>query len=83
MKSQSFIKHIRISVILILAGWAIALLSICLFKSVSWLSFIGLALVIAGILWRLHYIKCPHCFDKLLGCRVIPKYCPNCGKELQ
>ena len=82
MENRPFRKHIQIAVVFILSGWAIALLSIWLFQSVSWLCFIGLTLVIAGILWRLHFVKCPHCADKLLGCRVIPKYCPNCGKEL-
>jgi DNA-directed RNA polymerase subunit RPC12/RpoP len=28
-------------------------------------------------------VQCPHCGSKLLGCRVIPKHCPDCGKELE
>ena len=83
MKNWSFRQHINLQIILMLSGYAIAILSIYLCKAVTWFVSIGLALWVVAIVLRLHFIKCPHCGDKLLLCRVIPKYCPICGKELE
>ena len=46
-------------------------------------AWLGLALIAAGLVWRILYIKCPHCGSGLYGCRVLPKHCPDCGKELE
>ena len=42
---------------------------------------IGLGLMISGIVWHILFIRCPHCGSKL-HVRGVPKYCPDCGKEL-
>ena len=47
------------------------------------IAWIGLALIAAGLIFRILYIKCPHCGDGLYQQRVELKYCPNCGKELE
>ena len=44
-----------------------------------WLGILSFAL---SIVWRIIFIKCPHCGDRLLGSRVTPKFCPSCGKEI-
>lgn len=46
---------------------------------VAWL---GIAVMAAGLIWRILFIKCPHCGDGLYSARSSLKHCPNCGKEL-
>lgn len=76
--------HVKIHTVLFWAGVAIivvgGMFSIPL--QPHWLIWVGIVVLLASFLYRLLKIKCPHCADKLLGCRVIPKHCPNCGKEL-
>ena len=49
----------------------------------SILFFIGIALIIAGIVVRIVYWRCPHCKKRLkLGFRQEPTKCPNCGGDL-
>ena len=47
---------------------------------VLWL---GLGMIIAGILWRVFFVKCPHCGSKLYNVRELPEYCPDCGEKLE
>lgn len=46
-------------------------------------AWLGIILIAAGLIWRILFIKCPHCGNGLYGCRVLPKHCPDCGKELE
>lgn len=47
------------------------------------LFFIGIALIIAGIVVRIVYWRCPHCKKRLkLGFRQEPTKCPCCGGDL-
>ena len=46
---------------------------------VAWL---GILVMATGLVWRILYIKCPHCGDGLYQSRSISRYCPNCGKPL-
>jgi uncharacterized OB-fold protein len=43
----------------------------------------GVAVFLSSFVYRIITIKCPHCGSGLYGCRVLPKYCPDCGKELE
>ena len=46
---------------------------------ILWL--LGLLIAVAAIVYRGKYVRCPHCGSKL-NVRGVPKYCPDCGKEL-
>ena len=43
--------------------------------------FLGFCICVAACIYHNKYVKCPHCGSKL-HVRGIPKYCPDCGKEL-
>lgn len=42
----------------------------------------GLLLILAGCVYHHKYFRCPHC-GQIPNSRGLPKYCPNCGKELE
>ena len=46
---------------------------------VAW---IGIVLIAAGLLWRILFVKCPHCGDGLYQDRADLKNCPSCGQKL-
>ena len=43
---------------------------------------IGLVLIIIGIVWHVCFVRCPHCGSLFSLKRVLPKYCPWCGKYI-
>ena len=43
---------------------------------------VGLLVAVAGCVYHYKYWKCPHCGNRL-NVRGVPKYCPDCGKELE
>ena len=43
---------------------------------------IGLILIIAGILWHLLFVRCPHCGSPFRLRGGIPRHCPECGKYI-
>lgn len=47
------------------------------------LVWVGTALFLGSVIYRLIAIRCPHCGSNMLGCSVLPKCCPDCGKELE
>ena len=76
--------HARIHTGLLSAGGLVSVLGARLGErgtahSVLWL---GLGIVIAGILWRVFFIKCPYCGSGLYSVQSFPEYCPDCGKKL-
>lgn len=83
MRNLTLRQHILIHQIVMWSGCGIALISALLKPPAVWLLYIGLGLVIAGLVWRVCFVKCPHCADKLLCSRVLPKYCLSCGKEIE
>ena len=76
--------HVRIHMLLFWIGVAITIVGGKLSSpnQPHWLIWIGVGVFLSSFLYRLAAVKCSHCGDKLLGCRVMPKHCPNCGKEL-
>ena len=42
----------------------------------------GLILILAGILWHILFVRCPHCGSHFSLKRALPKYCPWCGKYI-
>ena len=46
---------------------------------VAWL---GIAAVLLSNLWRILFIKCPHCGSGMYNTNSFPTHCPDCGKKL-
>ena len=42
----------------------------------------GLGVLALGLLQMVLFYKCPHCGARLEPRGPVPKFCPNCGKEL-
>ena len=82
---MSIHDHVKIHMILFWGGVAITVVGSMLSSpnQPHWLIWGGLGVFLLSFVYRLITVKCPHCGDMLLGCRVIPKHCPNCGKELE
>lgn len=49
---------------------------------IRWLSAAGLGVLALGVVLMLVFCKCPHCGAQLEPRGPVPKFCPNCGKEL-
>lgn len=49
---------------------------------IRWLSAAGLGVLALGLLQMVLFYKCPHCGAQLEPRGPVPKFCPNCGKEL-
>jgi len=43
---------------------------------------IGLLFTVAGCVYHFKFFRCPHC-GQIPYTRGLPKFCPNCGKELE
>ena len=43
---------------------------------------VGLLIAVAGCVYHYKFFRCPHC-GQIPHSRGLPKYCPNCGKELE
>lgn len=88
MKNMTIRQHLRIHTGLLIAAFVLALISYILTQAepasmrLPFTMWLALLCVIVSIVWRMLFIQCPHCGDKLLGSRIIPKFCPACGKEL-
>ena len=49
---------------------------------IRWLSAAGLGVLVLGVVLMLVFCKCPHCGAHMEPRGPVPKFCPNCGKEL-
>lgn len=84
-KELNFKTRLNIHYCLMAVGSVITLLG-CYFSQnyqlhpVAWL---GIMVMAGGLLWRIAFIKCPHCGDGLYQAHANLKYCPNCGKKLE
>jgi len=45
-------------------------------------AWLGIVIAALGIVWRILFIKCPHCESSLYNARGIPEYCPDCGGKI-
>lgn len=43
---------------------------------------LGILTLAAGLIFRILYVKCPHCGDGLYQSHADLKTCPSCGKDL-
>lgn len=76
--------HIRIHTVLFWLGAAIVVTGGIFSKPLQphWLIWVGVGIFLASPVYRLLTVRCPHCGSRMLSCKVLPKYCPDCGKEL-
>ena len=84
-RPMSIHNHTKIHTALFCLGVAIVGVSAFFNKPLqpNWLLCIGAAVFLSSFLYRIITIRCPHCGSGLYGCRVLPKHCPDCGKELE
>ena len=50
--------------------------------SLHLIAWLGIVVVLLSNLWRILFIRCPHCGSGLFGTNAFPDYCPDCGKKL-
>ena len=50
--------------------------------SLHWVAWPGIAIILLSNLWRILFIKCPHCGSGMYNLNAFPEYCPDCGKKL-
>ena len=70
---------------LFLGGAALIILGCSLSDPLEfhWLIWVGTALFLGSVVYRLTAIRCPHCGSNMTGCRFLPRCCPDCGQELE
>ena len=84
MKKLTVKQHIFVCIIISLIGVVLILLGGILSESLKphiilWL---GIIVFICSIIYRLLFVRCPHCGDLWLGVHSMPEYCPKCGKPV-
>lgn len=82
MKKLTVRQHAGIQTFWNILAVALVLPNFFLEDKPTWTIWLGIGCVIIGVVWRVIFIKCPHCGDGLTGSRIVPKTCPSCGKSL-
>ncbi len=82
MDTRKLKQHFLIHRLLMWSGLIIAVLGALQNPSVTWMLWVGLAISLGSIVYRVIFIKCPYCGDTMAGSRTLPRQCPNCKKEL-
>ena len=84
LKALPLTTHLKVHIITLFAGVFIGLVS-SQFNVNDELNFgmwLGLILMLAGMLWGPVFLRCPHCGCWLGRRHGIPNFCPSCGKKL-
>lgn len=71
----------RILNICCLSGLALYLFGLSLRQ--LWMTIAFIVLIVAGIIQYAIFCRCPHCGAHFNSRTRLPKYCPECGKELE
>ena len=84
-KNLTIRQKSKIHAALFFGGAAIIVLGCSLSDPLEfhWLIWVGLIPFLGSVVYRLTAIRCPHCGSNMAGCRILPKCCPDCGKELE
>ena len=60
-----------------------ALLLFASMTEVLWIGIVGIVVALAGMIQAFIFCKCPHCGARFNLRAKLPKFCPECGKELE
>lgn len=84
-KNNGPAKGVRISWILVLLGTVLALTGALISQNgnPNGLFWLGMAVILAGVVWQFVTVRCPGCGFSLVGFRPIPKECPRCHRKLE
>jgi len=81
MKNLTVRQHSTVAVCLHLLGAGVVLLGGGILESIG-VMLSGIFIFIASLIYRLYFIRCPHCGDHWLGVKTMPDYCPKCGSKI-
>ena len=82
MKKQPLKQHFLTHQVILWGGLILAVVGALKRPMTAWMLWVGLAVALGGLIYRAIFIKCPYCGDTMAGSRTMPRYCPNCKKEL-
>lgn len=84
MKKLTVKQHILVCTIISLIGAGLILLGGILseFLKPHIIFWLGIIVFISAIIYRLIFVRCPHCGDLWLSMRTMPEYCPKCGRSI-
>ena len=76
--------HAKIHTALLLGGLVVTAIGAKISEqgSLHILAWTGIVMIAVSILWRILFIKCPHCGSGLYSSQSFPEYCPDCGEKL-
>ena len=84
-KNLTIRQKSKIHAALFLGGAAVIILGCWLSEPLepNVLVWAGLVPFLGSVVYRLTAIRCPHCGSNMASCRILPRCCPDCGKELE
>ena len=83
LKNLPITEHYVIHVVSMILGAIIALIGIQFTKEINVGTIIGVILIIASLVWRFLFVKCPHCHCYFSMRAPLPTFCPNCGERIK
>ena len=86
LKNLPLSTHWKIHLILLGAGIFVGLVFGQLFSATilgGIFMNVGFAVMIAGIVWQILFLKCPHCGYHFHLRRPLSNFCPDCGKAIR
>ena len=84
MKNLTVKQHANVSGILMMTGMVIEVIGAYFSDPlhVHFILWMGVAVLGASMLYRVLFVRCPHCGDRFIGLRTFPEFCPQCGKKM-
>ena len=84
LKNLPFNTHLNIHYAACFIGAVIMMLGCYISQPLTLhpIVYAGMVILAAGLVWRILFVKCPHCGNGLYNCRSLPKHCPDCGEKL-
>lgn len=85
MKERTPERHSIISWIILGIGTLLAIIGAMTtqeYRVNIWL-LAGAIVIVAGIVYHLVWVRCPHCGHSLAGYRPLPKACPKCHEMFE
>ena len=64
------------------AGAAVLLELVASAAEILWMGVVAVILMLAGFVQAMFFCRCPYCGAMFNMRTPLPRFCPNCGKEL-